>query len=115
MGPGRGRGMTAALRKTRPAMRDPNVLQREAADPQSSIGVAASAGSGKTTVLVNRVLRLLLDGVKPQKILCLTFTRAGAAQMAIRITEALSHWATCSDNELSAAIGALQNRPPASK
>src|SRR5271156_4529253 len=99
MGPGGRRGMTAALKKPRHEIPDPQKLQREASNPESSVWVGASAGSGKTTVLVSRVLRLLLDGVKPQKILCLTFTRAGAAQMSIRITDALSHWATCSENE----------------
>ena len=86
------------------------MLQREASDPGASIWVGASAGSGKTTVLVNRVLRLLLAGVKPQKILCLTFTRAGAAEMANRVTESLSRWAVCSDDELRASLDELQNR-----
>src|SRR5580704_2755129 len=104
--------MIAALKKAQHDMPDPQVLQREASDPQTSVWVGASAGSGKTTVLVNRVLRLLLSGVKPQKILCLTFTRAAAAQMAIRITESLSHWATCDDNALRAALDELQERAP---
>src|ERR1700722_7389471 len=99
MGPHGGGHMTA-LRKSRPDMHDPDALQRKASDPDSSIWVGASAGSGKTTVLVKRVLRLLLSGVKPQKILCLTFTRAAAAQMAIKVTESLSLWATCDDNQL---------------
>lgn len=104
-----------AVRKLRQDMPSPEALQRKASDPDSSIWVGASAGSGKTTVLVNRVLRLLLAGVKPQKILCLTFTRAAAAQMAIRISEALSHWATCSDDELRDALDKLQDHAPTSE
>ena len=87
-----------------PARRKPSALppdlapektQREASDPKTSVWVGASAGSGKTTVLTNRVMRLLLDDVRPQKILCLTFTRAAAAEMANRITKRLGLWATC--------------------
>lgn len=94
---------------------DPTAQQRAASDPLSSVWVNASAGSGKTTILTNRVTRLLLSGVKPEKILCLTFTRAAAAEMAIRINEKLSHWAVCSDNELSANLGDLQGRTPTVK
>lgn len=104
--------MTAALKKPRPAAIEPHAVQRAASDPDASIWVGASAGSGKTTVLVNRVLRLLLAGVKPQKILCITFTRAAAAEMAIRITDALSRWAVCSDDELRKNLDDLQNRAP---
>ncbi|HEY4125518.1 MAG TPA: UvrD-helicase domain-containing protein, partial [Rhizomicrobium sp.] len=97
------------LKKSPPAeMRDPDDVQREASNPQSSVWVGASAGSGKTTVLVSRVLRLLLAGVPPQKILCLTFTRAAAAEMANRITSNLSQWATCSDDELRQSLDKLQ-------
>ena len=56
-------------------------LQNSAANPAISAFVAASAGSGKTRVLTNRVLRLLLSGVSPEKILCLTYTKVGAAEM----------------------------------
>ena len=91
---------------------DPNVLQREASDPSSSVWVSASAGSGKTTVLVNRVLRLLLQGTAPQKILCLTFTRAAAAQMAMRVTARLSRWAVCSNEELRGDLDQLQDFSP---
>ena len=68
--------------------RDPNALQQMASNPHESIWVSASAGTGKTKVLTDRVLRLLLpraDGVPgtlPHRILCLTFTKAGAAEMA---------------------------------
>ena len=59
--------------------------QAKASDPALSIWVEANAGSGKTFVLTNRVLRLLLDGVKPQSILCLTYTKAAAAEMRKRV------------------------------
>ncbi|MCD8571486.1 MAG: double-strand break repair helicase AddA [Alphaproteobacteria bacterium] len=78
---------------------DPNVLQRQASDPAASVWVGASAGTGKTKVLTDRVLRLLLPvsadepGTRPHKILCLTFTKAGASEMTIRVAQALSRWA----------------------
>ncbi len=59
--------------------------QRKASDPAKSVWVSANAGSGKTHVLAQRVLRLLLAGVAPAKILCLTFTKAAAANMAGRV------------------------------
>ena len=58
--------------------------QMRAADPRLSAFVSANAGSGKTRVLTNRVVRLLLSGVRPQEILCITFTKAAAAEMAGR-------------------------------
>ncbi|HEV2264084.1 MAG TPA: double-strand break repair helicase AddA [Stellaceae bacterium] len=79
---------------------DPAVLQRRAADPAASIWVAASAGTGKTKVLTDRVLALLLAGNEPARILCLTFTKAAAAEMAIRVGTRLSAWATMSDADL---------------
>lgn len=100
------------LRRAPPGPPDPSVNQREASDPGASVWVGASAGSGKTTVLTARVLRLLLAGVAPQKILCLTFTRAAAAEMAIRAAERLGKWATCSDNELRADLDDLQGAVP---
>jgi ATP-dependent helicase/nuclease subunit A len=67
--------------------------QREAADPGGSVWLSASAGTGKTQVLSARVLRLLLEpGVHPSQILCLTFTKAGAAEMAVRVNEVLARW-----------------------
>ncbi len=107
--------MTEAVRLTQdnlPKGQAPEVRQRAASDPDASVWVNASAGSGKTTVLTNRVTRLLLDGVQPQRILCLTFTRAAAAEMAIRVTDKLSHWATCDDNTLSKSIAELQGEAP---
>jgi len=66
--------------------------QRSATNPASSAWVAASAGSGKTKVLTDRVLRLLLDGTAPQHILCLTFPKAAAADMSVRIAAQLESW-----------------------
>lgn len=80
---------------------DPNVAQRRASDPLASVWVGASAGSGKTKVLTDRVLRLMLAGTPPARILCLTFTKAAAAEMAIRINRTLGRWATLSDDDLT--------------
>ena len=72
-----------------------SAIQRRAADAQASVWVDASAGTGKTKVLTDRVLRLLLDGTPPARILCLTFTKAAAAEMANRIAGQLQKWAAC--------------------
>ncbi len=81
--------------------------QRTAADPQVSAWVSASAGTGKTHVLMSRVLRLLLAGAGPDKILCLTFTKAAAAEMANRINDNLAKWATLDKAKLDKALMAL--------
>src|SRR4051812_12784022 len=78
--------------------------QARASDPAASAFVSANAGSGKTHVLVQRVIRLLLDGVAPEKILCITFTKAAAANMAQRVFETLGHWITLDDAALDAVI-----------
>jgi ATP-dependent helicase/nuclease subunit A len=78
--------------------------QARASNPASSAFVSANAGSGKTHVLVQRVIRLLLDGVPPEKILCITFTKAAAANMAERAFSTLGHWVTLDDTALDAAI-----------
>ena len=84
-----------------PAVRE---LQREVSNPDLSAWVAANAGSGKTHVLVQRVINLLLDGVEPEKILCITFTKAAAANMAKRVFDKLAAWTTLDDADLDAAI-----------
>ncbi len=94
-----------------PATR-PNAAQRRAADPDRSVWVTASAGSGKTKVLSDRVLRLLLAGTPPARILCLTFTRAAAAEMAVRINDSLGKWTVIDDRSLDAEIEALTGEPP---
>ena len=78
--------------------------QTRASDPTASVFVSANAGSGKTYVLVNRVIRLLLANVPPEKILCVTFTKAAAANMAERVFTTLGHWVTLKDDDLAAAI-----------
>jgi ATP-dependent helicase/nuclease subunit A len=87
-------------------------IQREASDPASSAWVVANAGSGKTHVLTQRVIRLLLAGNDPAAILCLTFTKVAAAEMARRVFDALGRWAMLPEPQLSEAIEALQGRPP---
>ncbi|MEK9968050.1 MAG: double-strand break repair helicase AddA [Ferrovibrio sp.] len=94
---------------------DPELLahtmsQRSAADPAQSAWVAANAGSGKTRVLVDRVTRLLLMGTRPSGILCLTFTKAAAAEMQLRLTERLGKWTTLDDGRLSDDLHALLGR-----
>jgi ATP-dependent helicase/nuclease subunit A len=81
--------------------------QRQAADTGASVWVGASAGTGKTKVLTDRVLSLLLGGTLPQRILCLTFTRAAAAEMANRVRRELGKWAVASDEKLAKSIHAL--------
>src|SRR5690606_40055795 len=86
--------------------------QREASNPRGSVWVTANAGSGKTYVLTNRVLRLLLAGVKPEEILCLTYTKAAAAEMRGRVAERLAGWALMDDGALRADLEALEGQPP---
>ena len=97
-----------------PALGAPSVTaaQRRAADPASSVWVAASAGAGKTKALTDRVLRLLLDGAAPERLLCLTFTRAAAAEMAIRINGELGEWTMLEDGALEWRLEALTGAPP---
>ena len=78
--------------------------QAEASDPARSAWVSANAGSGKTFVLARRVIRLLLADTDPGRILCLTFTKAAAAEMAKRVFGELGKWTRLSDSELSAEI-----------
>ena len=85
------------------AVRAPTPAQRRAADPGSSVWVTANAGTGKTRVLADRVLRLLLGGADPEGIVCITFTKAAAAEMTGRIEERLAAWATAPDDALLAA------------
>jgi ATP-dependent helicase/nuclease subunit A len=84
--------------------------QRVAADPTLSAWVAANAGSGKTRVLVDRVTRLLLMGTRPSGILCLTFTKAAAAEMQLRLTDRLGKWTTLADAALKTDLFELLGR-----
>ncbi len=87
-------------------------LQRAVADPNVSAWVAANAGSGKTHVLAQRVINLLLKGVEPEKILCITFTKAAAANMAKRVFDTLAEWTTLDDAALDDAIRARSDILP---
>ena len=86
--------------------------QRAVANPDVSAWVAANAGSGKTHVLAQRVINLLLKGVEPEKILCITFTKAAAANMAKRVFDTLAEWTTLDDAALDAAIEARSDMAP---
>lgn len=82
--------------------------QHPAVDPEEVVWLSASAGTGKTQVLSARVLRLLLqDGVSPSQILCLTFTKAGAAEMASRINGVLARWVRARPEALAADLKAI--------
>lgn len=82
--------------------------QRDAVDPKESVWLSASAGTGKTQVLSARVLRLLLEpGEDPSQILCLTFTKAGAAEMAVRVNSVLARWVRMDAASLAAELGNL--------
>ena len=87
-------------------------LQSLASNSEISAWVSANAGTGKTYVLVQRVLRLLLNGTQPEKILCLTFTKAAASEMANRLFDRLSEWATESDQELQERLHKLLGAVP---
>ena len=87
-------------------------LQQTASNPQNSAWVFASAGSGKTKILTDRVLRLLLDDVSPNKILCLTFTKVAAAEMQNRINLELAQWILCDDTRLQKKLEDLSGRSP---
>jgi len=92
--------MTASLQ--------PQVL---ASDPRASVFVTANAGSGKTSTLVKRVARLLLRGASPQAILCVTYTKAAAAEMQRRLFDLLGAWAVTEDADLAAALAELDESP----
>ncbi|MEQ9557178.1 MAG: double-strand break repair helicase AddA [Rhodospirillales bacterium] len=76
-------------------------VQADAAQPGVSAWVSANAGTGKTHVLTNRIVRLLLSGVRPGHILCLTYTKASAAEMANRLALLLGKWAVMDDDALT--------------
>ncbi|UAJ11697.1 double-strand break repair helicase AddA [Polymorphobacter megasporae] len=83
-------------------------VQADGASPAGSAWMSASAGTGKTQVLTARVLRLLLAGSPPERILALTFTKAGAAEMQTRIFDRLSGWVAAGDNELKSDLAAIR-------
>jgi ATP-dependent helicase/nuclease subunit A len=94
------------------SVRDPVLA---AADPQNSAWVSANAGAGKTHTLANRVTRLLLADAQPERILCLTYTKAAAAEMAGRLFDLLGKWAMAPDDELADYIVEIGGQPPKGK
>src|SRR5476649_2693393 len=87
-------------------------VQIQAADPDVSAFVSANAGSGKTYVLAQRVINLLLRGVDPAKILCITFTKTAAANMANEVFKRLAVWTTLDDEALDQQIKRSTGRAP---
>ncbi|MFG1396653.1 double-strand break repair helicase AddA [Roseixanthobacter pseudopolyaromaticivorans] len=94
------------------AKADATRRQGEASHPHTSAWVSANAGSGKTHVLAQRVIRLLLSGTPPGRILCLTYTKAAAANMANRVLDILGRWVGLGDRELDAELVRIDDRPP---
>jgi ATP-dependent helicase/nuclease subunit A len=94
------------------AIADATRRQRRAAAPDATAWVGASAGTGKTKVLADRVLSLLLDGAAPERLLCLTYTRAAAAEMANRINLRLARWSVAEDDELRESLAELCGAEP---
>jgi len=86
--------------------------QRTAADPAISAFVRANAGSGKTKTLIDRVARLLLDGARPETILCVTYTKAAAAEMQRRLYRRLGDWSVMADTALTAQLVELEGLRP---
>src|SRR5262245_9847463 len=86
--------------------------QARASDPAASAWVSANAGTGKTEVLVKRVLRLLLAGFGPESILCLTYTKTAAAEMQNRLLDDLAEWATTEDGTLRDSLAKPRGRTP---
>ena len=91
---------------------DASKKQLEATNPVLSAWVTANAGSGKTHVLVNRIARLLLSGSSPDRLLCLTFTKAAAAEMSERLFKQLGDWALMPDETLQLKLYELSGQAP---
>ena len=89
--------MSERMTETR---RQATEIQQTAGRPGDSFWVSANAGTGKTHVLTNRIVRLLMSGVKPHTILCLTYTKAAATEMANRLGALLGKWAVMSNDAL---------------
>jgi ATP-dependent helicase/nuclease subunit A len=100
------------MKRRYPVPSDTLESQAAASNPANSAWVSANAGSGKTHVLALRVIRLLLKGTDPSKILCLTYTRAAAANMSNRVFSTLSEWTALPDAKLAEAITELEGTAP---
>lgn len=103
--------MTQISKPTRIIPQKARAAQAQSSNPQASVWVSANAGSGKTHVLTERVIRLLLDGTEPSRILCLTYTKAAAAVMQKRIFDRLATWTRMNDKELADALLELEEKP----
>ncbi|MBD9374451.1 double-strand break repair helicase AddA [Rhizobium sp. ARZ01] len=107
------------LKDDRPHADDPGAWlnwtsrkQAAASDPSGSAWVSANAGSGKTHVLTQRVIRLLLAGCRPSAILCLTYTKAAASEMSNRVFDRLAEWAVLPDEALATRVEAIEGVHP---
>lgn len=98
------------MSENRPIPEATKLAQTKATNPRGSAWVSANAGSGKTYVLTRRVLRLLLDGQDPSTLLCLTFTKAAAAEMSARVFDELARWTRLDDAGLRSVLSDLQGR-----
>jgi|GEM_PF-2431648 ATP-dependent helicase/nuclease subunit A len=107
--------MAKRIEKTKvtPLEHDPNWQQAQASDPQANVFVAASAGTGKTKILADRYLRLLLAGNQPNRILCITYTKAAANEMLVRIKKRLREWFLADEKKLDCLLKNLLLRNPA--
>ncbi|MCB1447379.1 MAG: UvrD-helicase domain-containing protein, partial [Rhizobiaceae bacterium] len=101
-----------AIQAAAPNLDETRRKQNRASDPRHSAWVSANAGSGKTHVLTQRVIRLMLNGARPSSILCLTYTKAAASEMSNRVFERLAHWTALDDAELAREIAEVEGRPP---
>ena len=103
--------LRAVVMSDQPDMNNPviaaSAAQERASDPLASVFVSANAGTGKTKLLTDRVLRLLLAGAEADGILCVTYTRAAAAEMRNRIAVRLANWAIMPTAELTADLGSM--------
>jgi ATP-dependent helicase/nuclease subunit A len=106
--------MNIEIKKGSPedVLRNTDQLQGKASDPQNSAWVNANAGTGKTHVLTLRVLRLLLAGTSPERILCLTFTKAAAAEMSKRVFDRLAGWVTMEADLLREDLAKVNGASP---
>src|SRR5437870_11730137 len=105
-----GKSKLEIARETR--LKETQRSQAAAADPSASAWVSANAGTGKTHVLTMRVLRLLLGGTPPERILALTYTKAAAAEMSKRVFARLAQWVTVDDARLKRMLRELLDRAP---
>ena len=96
-----------------PVRPDPDAPKR--VDPTYSLWVSANAGAGKTHVLIDRIIRLLINGTSPERILCLTFTKAAAAEMATRLSDRLGNYALLGDAALRTELAKLHLAEPSDK